>query len=185
MPEAEAVKPDEGHDNPGGSGRLAAMNKAAETPPDQIDGQTRDDATAWFLSDEVESVASDEIDLNVGGTIGSGREKWVRFRVQVVPGGRERIRDIRRECMVTNAAGEREVDDTEANAKIAAEGLLTPDLSKSENRRVRGQDYFDPVDALNARFAHKPGLIDQLANKIVAITGYDDKDVREVKAAGN
>jgi hypothetical protein len=49
-------------------------------------------------------------------------------------------------------------------------------------RKVRGQSYMDPADALEARFAHKPGLVDQITGKVIDVSGYGDGDLREVRA---
>jgi hypothetical protein len=159
----------------------AAIAKLAEKPESTTDAE-RSVALDWFLNEDPQEAASDSVELNVGGPVGTGKERFVPFRIQVVD--RERIRAIRKQSE-TGTGDEREVDEMEANLRIAVEGLLDPDLKVPENRVVRGQKYMDPADALKARFAHKPGLIDQLAGKIVNLSGYDDKDVREVRAAKN
>lgn len=181
---AEAQAQAEAGQEQAGTSNLKAVQNAAAKKPEDITPQERDEATQWFMSEDTEEVASTFIRLNVGGTKESGTEKWVKFKIQIVE--RERIRDIRRQCRVM-VDGEQEVDDTEANARIAAEGLLEPNLQKivRDGVPIRGQRYMDPVDALRARFAHKPGLIDLIAGKIVELAGYDDKNVQEVKAAGN
>lgn len=171
-------------DKTGSAERAKAVVDVAATEPQDINSQMQADATAWFLSDNPEEVAFDWIKLNVGGPRGSGREKDVPFKIGSLP--RERINEIRRESERMNARGAMEVDAGEANLKIAVEGLLVPNISGDPAmRKVRGQQYQDPADALRARFAHKDGLIDQIANKIVELSGYDDKDVMEVRAAGN
>ena len=38
---------------------------------------------------------------------------------------------------------------------------------------------------LKHRFRRKPGLIDQLAGRIMDLSGYDEEDVREAEAAKN
>lgn len=156
-----------------------ALTKVADNPDDTSPAE-RSEALAWFLDPEPDEGAWDYIELNVGRR--GANEKWVRFKIQTLQ--RERITQIREES--TRGRGDdSKTDANEANLKIAVEGLLDPDLSKPENRRVRGQNYLDPADALVARFAHKSGLIDQIAGAVVELSGYDEQDRREVRAAGN
>lgn len=139
-------------------------------------------ATDWFMSTDAEEVAWAWIDINVAPA--GAKEKLVPFKIQVVD--RDRIRDLRKQATVEKANGTEEIDEMEANLQIAVEGLLEPDLrNKPELRTVRGQEFLDPADALRARFAYKPGIIDQIAGRVVQISGYNDKDVKEVRAAGN
>jgi hypothetical protein len=162
--------------------RAAAVATAAETSPQDLDPATAADATAWFLSDEVEENASATLPVNVAAA--GAPERWVNFKISVVD--RDRIRDLRRESTITKPDGTEQIDEMEANLKIAVEGLLDPDIKGDPRmRQVRGQTFVDPGDALRARFAHKPGLIDQIAGRVVQISGYGENDVREVQAAGN
>lgn len=162
---------------------LEGVAAAAAKAPQDITTNEASLATEWFLSEDEQEVAFDTIELNVGGPQGSSKEKWVPFKIQVVD--RDEIRRIRQEATAVGRDGTPEVNEMEANLRIAVKGLMDPDLSQPENRKVRGQSYLDPGDALAARFAHKSGLIDQLAGKIVELSGYNDADVREVRAAGN
>lgn len=160
--------------------KLAAVDRAAKDPAALTPTDVAN-ATDWFLSDTEEEVAFGLVPVNVAGP--GQKERIVNFKVQVVD--RDKIRALRKESERT-VNGEREVDDMEANLKILVEGLLEPNVKGDASMRVvRGERYMDPADALKARFAHKPGLIDQLAGKIVQISGYDEADVKEVKAAGN
>jgi hypothetical protein len=157
---------------------LEAVGKAGNG---EVDNQVASKATEWFLSPVEQEVAKATIEMNVAGA--SQPEKFVPFVVQVVD--RDRIRDLRREAERTNPDGSKEIDEMEANLQIVVEALLDPNLRDEKMRTVGGQLMADPADALRARFAHKPGLIDQLAGKIVQISGYNEGDVREVRAAGN
>lgn len=130
------------------------------------------EATSWFLSEQ-EEIATRAVQLNVGVE----EEHWVTFTVRAVD--RDRIAHIRKITRQRGKSGiEGEVNEMEANLRIAAEGLADPDLT---DPKVRGQ-YADPAQALRARFAHKPGLIDQLATRVIEVSGYDDADLREVDA---
>lgn len=162
--------------------RLQAVNKAAAVDdPKDLARSTIANATDWFLSTDEEEVAWAYVPVNVAP---AGKpEKIVDFKVQVVD--RDEIRSLRRQAEQTNSSGVREINEMEANLRIVVEGLLEPNLKDEKMRHVRGQYFADPADALAARFAHKPGLIDQLATKVMEISGYNDADVKEVKAAGN
>lgn len=165
-------------------GRVADADRPEAKPgePGSVSPQDATDATAWFLSTEMEEAASAVLPVNVAPA--GHKEHLVDFTIQVVD--RDRIREIRRSCERSLPSGEREVDEMEANLQIAVEGLLNPNIKGDEQMRtVRGQYFADPAEALRARFVHKPGLIDQIAGRVVQISGYNDNDVKEIKAAGN
>lgn len=166
-----------------------AVDRVADVDLDDKDSpgvhpDTASAATEWFLTPNFEEeVAKAIVPLNLAPA--GQPEKVVDFTVQVLD--RDRIRDIRRESEFTNASGIREVDEMEANLRMAVESLIDPPIKSGseEFRTVAGQYFPDPADALRARFAYKPGLIDQIAAKVVEISGYSAGDVKEVKAAGN
>lgn len=164
---------------------LEAVERVADPPKDAkgngvITPTEASLATEWFLSEEEQEVAFKDIEINVG----VNEDKWIPIRIQVVD--RDEIRRIRQEATAVNREGVPEVNEMEANLRIAVEGLLDPNVKGDEKlRTVRGQKYLDPGDALKARFAVKSGLIDQLSGKIVELSGYNDADVREIRAAGN
>lgn len=162
------------------------ISKIANSEPENIPAPAAAAATDWFLSDDetTGSTAAQPIELNVGGPVGTGREKWVEFIVQPIE--REELKRIRKQNTKPGANNTEEVDEMAANLRITVEGLVSPNLKGDKRmRKVRGTEYLDPADALAARFAHKPGLIDQLAGKIIEVSGYSDGDIRDVKAAGN
>lgn len=165
--------------------RLAAVHAAADTPEDKVDGlspREAQDGTDWFMSPEPESEGYMDFELNVEH---APKQKWVRFRVGVMDP--DRITAIRQQNIVTRTdpqtgREEQVLNSYAANKRIAAEGLINPDLSSVETRKVRGQTYADPADALEARFAHKPALIEHIAGYVIEVTGYNESDSREVRA---
>lgn len=163
----------------------AAVQAAADAdnPQTDISPATAQNATDWFLSDdEDDTVAWAWLPVNVAPA--GRKERIVDFKIQVVD--RDIIQTKRKEATRTKADGTEEMDGMEANLRIAVEGLLEPNVKgDAKMRHVRGQDFIDPGDALRARFAHKPGVIDAIAGKILEISGYGSNDVKEVKAAGN
>lgn len=165
------------------SSKLEAVQKAAdhEGEPTTMPATIAASATDWFLSSDIEEVAWAYVPVNVAP---AGKpETIIDFKVQVVD--RDEIRRLRRQAEQVGPSGAREINEMEANLRIVVAGLMEPNLSDEKMRTVRGQYFADPADALQARFAHKPGLIDQLATKVMEISGYNDSDVKEVKAAGN
>jgi hypothetical protein len=157
--------------------RKQAVDKAADSEDgSDLTEQEAQDGADWFTSDEEEEEGYLDFDLNVA----SKGERWVRFRVQALQ--RKEIDLIRKQNTVEKPDGTRETNELDANVRIAVEGLIVPDLRKPEMRKVRGQSYMDPADALEARFAHKPGLVDQITGKVIDVSGYGDGDLREVRA---
>jgi hypothetical protein len=163
--------------------KLAEIPKGAEP---ELTGQQSMDAADWFLSEDSED-ATDSFELNVGvGSDGYGKpnELWVIWTVRALD--RERIRQIRknsREKRRRGPGGEGVEDDMQANLRIATDGTVYPDLT---DPMMRG-NVADPAEALHARFKRlgKSGLIDQIASRVLTISGYDDEDMREIQAAKN
>lgn len=137
------------------------------------------DATEWFLSDTDDTDDTYSFQINVGTPT---KKKWVEWTIQ--PVDQDELRRIRRNSQQGNrrarrAGGTGELDGDKANVEIVVRGTISPDLR--EAAKARG--IVDPADAVRFRFKRKPGLIDQIAGEIMALSGYDDDDVREVDAA--
>lgn len=142
--------------------------------PEKNDPQDVKDATAWFLSNEdTGGISTKSFDLNVG----LDRDHFVTWTVQAIE--REKIREIRRMSRPARLRAQQgEVDEMAANLGIAAAGTIEPDLNAIA-AQIGSQD---SADVLRRRLAHKPGLIDQVAAEVLAVSGYDDDDIREVAA---
>lgn len=185
MPTDTPAKPQSGSTTPSikeALDEVAGSNPASERAEDRPSNAAVKTATDWFLSPNIETVASAYVPVNVAPA--GQKEHLVDFKIQVVD--RDVIRGLRKESEIVLSSGDREMDEMEANLKICLEGLIEPDIKRNPDMRVvAGQSFMDPADALRARFAYKPGLIDQIAAKVVQISGYNDSDVKEVKAAGN
>lgn len=135
------------------------------------------DATAWFLSDADAGVTAHRtFQLNVSAN--PDEPHWVTWTVQAL--SREQIRSIQRLSRPARqrASAQGEVDGIKANLGLAAEGTSNPDLDAI----ARDLGTQDKSDVLRRRFAHKPGLIDQIAQEVLTVSGYDDEDVRDVTA---
>lgn len=149
--------------------KAEAVAKAASG--EKITAEERSEATAWFLESDIDESMTTSFQLNVG----VGEEKWITWAVRSVD--RDAIDKLRKQYRDKDG----EVNASAVNLRIAVEGTVDPDLS---NPAIRGK-YADAGDALRFRFRNKSGLIDQIANKVVEISGYDDTDVREVDVAKN
>jgi hypothetical protein len=151
--------------------RLEAVKSVAEGSKDEWDLK---DATAWFMSEQDAGVKATKV---IEVDVGAAEERFVRWRVEAI--SRDRIRQIRNLSKVRRGRGMGdEINDTKANLMIAAEGTVDPDL-----RSIAGQvGAPDVAVVLEKRMSHKPGLIDQIANAVLEVSGYDDEDVRDVAA---
>lgn len=168
---------------------MREVAKVAEKDVDILSAETVADATDWFLAEDPEEEVIATFEINVG----VAKEKWVRWTVKAID--RDRIRDLRKSASGNRAARRAggEPDEMEVNRRIAVDGTVSPNLADERLRTfqvpdgegTRTHNFIDPADALSYRFRHKPGLIDQIAAKVLSVSGYDDEDIREVAAAGN
>lgn len=168
-------------DGPARSGpeliRTAAERKGAES----LSKQEVVDATEWLLTDTPDDYTY-EFEINVGTP---RVPKWTNWTIR--PVDLDTLRRIRKAASGQTRSAQRraqatgDLDEVEANVRIVVEGTVEPDLRQAaSNLRV-----VDPGDVLRRKFAHKPGLLGQIAGEIMGISGYDDEDIREVDAAKN
>jgi hypothetical protein len=161
--------------------RLASEGRTLE--PEAVD-----EATAWFLSDEEEE-ETELVQLNIGS---AEEPRWINWTIRSVDA--EVLRRIQRSGQ-SRAQRRRgggmnvaDVDMQEANVRIVVEGTVRPDLVQIAHKKGVPESA-DPASAaitvLKHRFRRKPGLIDQLAGRIMDLSGYDEEDVREAEAAKN
>lgn len=157
---------------------LAAAANAAKGKKEQFEGDELVDATDWFLSDTDETDLTHTFQINVGSI---KQKRWIDWTVK--PVDMDRLRKIRRQAQQGNRmqrrAGNSEFDEVTANVQIVLDGTISPDLRQAAQQI----GVADPGIAVRSRFAHKPGLLAQIAGEIMSISGYDDEDVREVDAA--
>jgi hypothetical protein len=170
--------PDDGNGAPDGGNVTPGKERAAVEAAGRGDDLTPEDeryAVQWYLDPKIvedEEPTILRLNINIAGPDQPKRKvQWILRGVD-----RDRIKQIRRDSRNPRT---NEEDEMLVNLKLAVEGTVFPDLTDPE---VRGQ-FVDPADALRLRLLRKkPGLIDQLANKVMAISGYDDDDVEEVEA---
>ena len=162
----------------------AAIRKLADDRT--VTADEADAATEWFLADE-EPADTDTFELNVGSP---DVPRWISWTVRAVDQEvlRRLTRDGGRATRRRGQSGVPDIDPQEANAKIVVEATVAPDLA--EIARVKGvQQTADPlfaqVQVVKHRFRHKPGLIDQIAGRVMDLSGYNEDDVREAIAAKN
>lgn len=133
-------------------------------------------ATDWFLTDEPadEQELIHTFELNVGSAT---NERWVSWTIRAVD--MDTLRRIRRQASGSRAARRSggEFDEIAANLKVVVEGTVDPNLHEIGQRKNA-----TPEAVLTHRFRHKPGLLGQISAEIMSLSGYDDEDVREVRA---
>lgn len=165
----------------------------------RLDDQEKLDALAWLLADdeEADDNRTEKWEFNVGT---EERQEWIDWVIrpidaEVMTGLRQRA-NARRGVNRTQrrAAGAESVDVTLLNLYMVASATVSPDLQ--EAARVKNIESADPlhgpVELLKHRFRNKPGIVDQIAAKIMLFSGYDEEDARRptpeavmVRAAGN
>jgi hypothetical protein len=78
------------------------------------------------------------------------------------------------------AGQEPEIDASMLNLRMVALATIEPDLQHAA--KVKGVAAADPLHGpvmlLRSKFARRPGLVDQIAGKIMLFSGYDEADVR-------
>lgn len=157
------------------------------------------DALSWLLADEPETVpeitqtwvinvGTDEAPRNIDWTIKPLDADMMNF-----------LREQTRKTSVPNRAARRTRGDvdfnvTDFNIRLVAAATVEPDLAEAARvKKVQAADpLFGPVEIIRHSFARKPGLVDQLAGKVMLFSGYDEEDVVRatpeitmMRAAGN
>jgi hypothetical protein len=136
-------------------------------------------ATDWFLSEEPEEneEQTHTIELNVG--VGD-REHWISWVVRPIDS--DELRRIQRQTQALRRRGRQDdlAVDQLGNLKVIVAGSVDPDVEAIAAQRGK-----QPEAVVLKQFAKKPGLIAQLAAQIMALSGFDDEDVRDAIVAKN
>jgi hypothetical protein len=151
-------------------------------------------AVEWFLSDEPVAVEH-TVQINIGTP---WQERWIDWTIRAVD--TEILSRIRKEADGGNRRARRERERNpepgadlaalqDANSRIVLAGTVIPDLREVARMKITaaGEPLHPDPDVpalmlLKHRFRNKPGLIDQLSNEIMGLSGYDDEDIREHQA---
>jgi len=136
-------------------------------------------ATEWFLSEDPEEDENQThtIELNVG--VGD-QEQWVRWVVRPVDS--DELRRVQRQTNVLRRRGRQDdlAIDQLGNLKVIIAGSVDPDIEA-----IAAQKGKQPEQVLLDQFSKKPGLIAQIAGQIMALSGFDEEDVRDALSAKN
>ena len=136
-------------------------------------------ALEWFLSEDPEELPglTHEIELNVG--VGD-REQWIKWTIRPIDA--DELRRINRTMTAQRkrSKGDDVGTDVVANLRVIVAGSVDPNIEQECQRKG-----VDPVGWTHKRFQHKPGLITQIANQIMNLSGFDDEDVRDAIRARN
>lgn len=157
------------------------------------------DALAWLLQDEedTDEVATQNWQFNVGT---EDAPVWIDWTIRALDS--DTMNALRQQARTegTNRSqrragrGDDNFDVTLFNLRMVAAATLSPDLVvAAETKGVAAADpLYGPVLLLRRRFAPKPGIVDQIAGKVMLLSGYDEEDLRRatpeqtmVRAAGN
>lgn len=142
-----------------------------------LSDEEKQDALEWFMATEDDTELTHTFQINVGGPT---QKKWVEWTVKPVDMDRlRRIRQKSQQQINRRRQQQGDFDEVAANVAIVVEGTVAPDLRQA----AKQLNAIEPGLVVRSRFAHKPGLLAQIAGEIMSISGYDDDDVREVDAA--
>lgn len=134
-------------------------------------------ATDWFLSDKQQAPSVLYFDLNVAGA-GQAPE-WIRYGVRSLT--RHEIKSVRDDATDPNTGM---VDDMKSNLRVVVLGSYDPNVVEIASSKGLA----DPGDIVLQKFAHRPGIIEVIANRINRLSGYgvpNGEMIREIDAAGN
>jgi hypothetical protein len=136
-------------------------------------------ALEWFLSEEPDEDGEQThtIEINVG--IGDAQH-WISWVVRPIDG--DVLRRIQRQTSAMRRRGRSDdlAVDQLGNLKVIVAGSVDPDVETLAEQQGK-----QPEAILLKRFSKKPGLIAQLATQIMALSGFDDDDVRDALSAKN
>jgi len=136
-------------------------------------------ALEWFLSEEPDEdlEPTHTIEINVG--VGE-KQQWITWVVRPIDG--DELRRIQRSTAALRRRGRQDdlAIDQLGNLKVIVAGSVEPDIEAIGQER-----HVQPEAILLQRFKKKPGLIAQMATQIMALSGFDDEDVRDALSAKN
>lgn len=191
-----------GH-GPEGDDAESLVDMAATSPQHakRMEPQQKVDAMAWLLAsdDTIEDSRLETWQFNVGT---EQNQEWIDWTIR--PLDADTMTNLRSQARAegsnrasrraSRGSGEPDFDVTAFNLRMVAAATVEPDLR--EAARVKGVEAADPLYGpamlLKHRFAVKPGIVDQIAGKVMLLSGYDEDDMRRatpeikmVNAAGN
>jgi hypothetical protein len=136
-------------------------------------------ALEWFLSEEPDEDGEQThtVEINVG--IGDAQH-WISWVVRPIDG--DVLRRIQRQTSAMRRRGRQDdlAVDQLGNLKVIVAGSVEPDIEALAEQQGKQAEAI-----LLKRFSKKPGLIAQLATQIMALSGFDDDDVRDALSAKN
>jgi hypothetical protein len=189
----------------GDEGSKLLVEAAGGKDPRGVDGlspEQKVDAMAWLLadSDEGEDTRVETWQFNVGT---EQAEEWIDWTIQPIDADmmtslRQRARGSagapNRAQRRRRGTPEADFDVSMFNLFMVAAATISPDLVDAANRKgVGSADPLEgPVMLIKHKFRNKPGIVDQIAQKVMLFSGYDEEDARRatpetvmVRAAGN
>lgn len=137
-------------------------------------------ALEWFLAEDPEESEEETATHTIEINVGVGVERWISWVVRPIDD--DELRRIQRQSAVMRRRSRQDdvAIDQLGNARVIVQGSVDPDIEQ-----IAAQQNKDPVAVVMKRFKKKPGLIAQLAGQIMALSGFDDEDVRDAISAKN
>jgi hypothetical protein len=132
------------------------------------------------------------LEINVGSDTSPKLIEWT-----IKPLDGETFQTLRNRAMGNRDArrsGSGELDVTSFNLMMVAAATVNPDLAAVvQAKGLQSADpLHGPMQVIANRFAHKPGLVDQIGGRVMLLSGYDEGDVKrsvptmtQMRAAGN
>lgn len=174
----------------------ASSAKAAQAMPEDA----RVDALSWLLEasdEEGEDTRTETWDFNVGTEVAP---LWLSWTIRPVDAdAMNQLRAWTRTQSGGNrqqrrSQGELNFDVSLFNLRMVAFATVEPNLAEGAQRKniVSADPLEGPMKLVKHAYRNKPGIVDQIATKIMLLSGYDEEDVRRhtpevqmVRAAGN
>jgi hypothetical protein len=175
-----------------------AVEVAAKSPGHarNLSDEAKMDALEWLLTDtdEDDSPVTQKWQFNVGT---EDVPIWIDWVIRPIDADtmtalREQARGANRQQR--RAARETDIDVSLFNLRMVATATVEPDLRVAAERKgvVSADPLYGAVELLKHKFRGKPGIVDQIASKVMLLSGYDEDDLRRatpettmVRAAGN
>jgi hypothetical protein len=157
----------------------AADSRDSKRELEALGAETHADALEWLLSDEAEdeAVGLKTLEVDISGP--GSPPRWVRWTIK--PIGADEMKEARKRAQGGLNRAERrrspnqDIELSEVNLHVLVAATVEPDLVAA----AQTKGIADPSVIVRHRFRRKPGLVDQLANEVYAISGYEDEVVRD------
>lgn len=172
------------HEGDEGAAKLVAQAAHDPKAATALSDGEKVDALSWLLADddEGEDTRVETWQFNIGT---EEMPEWIDWTIRPVDADtmnamRQRVRGNRTQRRARGGSGEADFDVQQFNLMMVVAATVEPNLQEAATaKNVATADPFDgPVVLLKHRFRNKPGIVDQIAQKVMLFSGYDEDDAR-------